>query len=60
MTNMLTSFGISGIEKSRKSMLSKMQKKAIRRMDEAILTKLSAFFTQWKLKTLLLKGTKQA
>ena len=38
MTNMLTSFGMSGIEKSRKSMISKMQKKAIRRMDEAVLT----------------------
>ena len=59
MTTMLN-FGMSTIERKSKSGLSKMQKKAIRRMDEAVLTQLSSFFTQWKLKTLLLRGTKQA
>ena len=58
-TNMMLSFGLSTIER-RKSNLSKVQKKVIRRMDEALLTHISAFFTQWKLKTLLLRGTKQA
>ena len=60
MTNILASIGISTIENKPKSNLSKVQKKAIKRMDEAVLTQISAFFTQWKLKTLLLRGTKQA
>lgn len=37
MTTMMN-FGISTIERKSKSGLSKMQKKAIRRMDEAVLT----------------------
>ena len=60
MEYLFNSFGISSIgEKKEGYKLTKQQKKAIRKMDEVILTKLSAFFTQWKLKTLLLKGTKQ-
>ena len=61
MEYLFSSFGISMIEKKKETgKLTKQQKKAIRKMDEVVLTKLSAFFTQWKLKTLLLRGTKQA
>ena len=38
MTNILASMGISTIENKPKSNLSKVQKKAIKRMDEAVLT----------------------
>lgn len=56
LENLLSSIGLSRISQNGK--LSKLQKKAIRKMDEVVLTKMSAFFTQWKLKTLLLRGTK--
>ena len=58
MENLLSSMGLSRIS-TQNNKLSKLQKKAIRKMDEVVLTKMSAFFTQWKLKTLLLRGTKQ-
>jgi len=60
VADLFNSLAISQLTKTKNngtSKLSKKQKKAIRRMDEAILTKLSAYFTQWKLKTLLLRGT---
>ena len=62
MEFLFSSFGIgsTGHKKEGSIKLTKQQKKAIRKMDEVVLTKLSAFFTQWKLKTLLLRGTKQA
>lgn len=60
--SLFSNLGITQLSKiyDQGSKLTKLQKKAIRKMDEATLTKLSAFFTQWKLKTLLLRGTKKA
>ena len=45
MTQMLKDMGLSTISQKTKSNLSKLQKKAIRRMDKAVVTQLSAFFT---------------
>lgn len=59
--NLFGNIGLSHIEKApSENKLSKAQKKAIRKMDEVILTKLSTHFTQWKLKTLLLRGSQQS
>lgn len=59
MENLLSAIGLSRISRTGDgNKLSKLQKKAIRKMDEVVLTKMSAFFTQWKLKTLLLRGAK--
>jgi len=53
--------GLSHIDKSTsENKLSKAQKKAIRKMDEVVLSNLSTHFTAWKLKTLLLRGSQQS